>query len=457
MANNNGTADTLPYGVTAQGFVVKPFKAILDDAFTRARLLFGPDVDLRSSSTVRKLLELKSLEDALSWMQLDDVFHSGFAATASGSALDRLGTDLGRDRDYLAASGAAQFKLSASAPKDCVFTMPPGTLVETLPPAPGSDPIRFSLMSKLSLVKHDPPDGSEQAVAQVAAVTAGPGGNIATGMLVRLNATFASRYLSFDSSFIEVSNPAPFSDGDRFEDDSAYRRKLYALPRSLWTADAIRATVLGLDGVRDALVYDPYGGLDKAAPPFGRFCFNDENFQAARDLCNPYFLTITVAANPGVLWDTSGEIVGLKDEVLAAIQPIRPISIFPTVQPADIVEIALRARLTLAPTTDSGSVLGDARAAISGYIRSLRLGDPVLYAQLLRILAELSNVLNVQELHLRRCPPRFGEVTCGPPARFGNETDLAQIEAACGGDITLAPTEVAVFALDTPLMEIAFA
>jgi hypothetical protein len=456
MANGNGTSDTVPYGVTSQGFIVKPLQAILQDAYARARLLFGPDIDLRSSSTMRKLIELKSLEDALSWMQLEDVFHSGFAATASGTALDRLGTDLGRDRDYLAATGGAQFKVADAAPKDCIFTMPPGTLVETAPPAPGADPIRFRLLSKLSLVKHDRLDGSEQATAQVSAILPGPEGNIAVGTLARLNATFASRYLSFDPSFLQVSNPAPFNGGEQFEDDSAYRRKLYALPRSLWTVDAVRETVLALDGVRDALVYDPYGGLDKATPPFGRFCFNDDNFQAARDLCNPYFFTITVAANPGVLWESGGEIVGLKGQVLAAIQPIRPISIFPTIQPADAVEIALRAQLTLSPGTDSGSVLGAARAAISGYISSLRLGDPVLYAQVLRILAELNNVLNVQELHVRRCPPRFGEIVCGPPAKFGNETDLTQIEAPCGGDITLAPTEVAVFALDSLLMEIAF-
>src|SRR5271156_4209773 len=83
------------YGVTTQGFIVKPFQAILSDAFTRARQLFGSDIDLRSSSTIRKVIELGCLDAALLWMALDDVYHSGFTSTASGSALDLLGSDLG--------------------------------------------------------------------------------------------------------------------------------------------------------------------------------------------------------------------------------------------------------------------------------------------------------------------------------------------------------------------------
>jgi uncharacterized phage protein gp47/JayE len=451
------SGDTTIYGVTGQGFIVKPFTAILDDAFARAQLLFGPDVDLRSSSVIRKLLELQSLEDALSWMQLDDVYHSSFVATASGTALDLLGSDLGRDRDNLYAAGAAKFALASSVPANVTFVLPPGTLVETLPPAPGSDPVRFSLASKLSLVKHDPTDGSEQAMATVMAVLPGPAGNIAAQTLARINPTYAARYLNLDPSLVTVSNAAPFSGGDQFEDDTAYRRKLYALPRSLWTVDAVRQIVLELDGVRDALVYDPYGGLDKATPPFGEFCFSDAVFQSPRALCNPYFFTITVAPKPGVLWESSGDVTGLQDQVLAAIAPIRPASIFPTLAFANTVQIALRAQLTLAAGADSGSVAAAAAAGMAAYIGSLSLGDSVLYAQIMRILTETSGVRNVQELRLRRCPPRFGEVVCGPPTVFGDDADIAALEAPCGGDIVLAPTEVAVFAADSPLMDIGFA
>src|SRR6266849_9828863 len=114
MANGTTTSDRVAYGVTDQGFIAKPFQAILQDAYARAQLLFGPDVDLRSSSTMRKLLELKSLEDALLWMKLDDIYNSAFTATASGQALDRLGSALGRNRSNLQASGLASFKLTSA-------------------------------------------------------------------------------------------------------------------------------------------------------------------------------------------------------------------------------------------------------------------------------------------------------------------------------------------------------
>jgi len=459
MAANGSTtpADSVQFGVTDAGFIVKPLQAILSDAFSRAQQLFGPDIDLCSSSSIRKLLELTSLEGALSWMQLDDVYHSSFLASAAGSALDLLGSDLGRDRSFLQAQGGAQLKLTDAAPKNAVFTLPPGTIIETLPPAPGGDPIRFRLLSKAMLVKHDPPDGSEQILVAVAAIVAGPAGNIAAKTLNRLNATFAARYLNIDPSFVAVSNPQPMSGGEQYEDDTSYRRKLFALPRSLWTTDAVRETILALDGVRDALVYDPYGGLDKATPPFGGFCFSDDSFQAPRELCNPYFFSITVAPNPGVLWESSGDIIGLKDEVLAAIEPIRPISIFPTLAIADTVQVAFRAQLTLAAGVDAGSILAAVAANVRAYVDSLQLGNAVLYAQVMRILTQLPGVLNVQELRLRRCPPRFGEIVCGTPAIFGNDIDIGAIEAPCGGDLELAPREVAVFAADSPLMEISLA
>jgi uncharacterized phage protein gp47/JayE len=447
--DTTGSSDTLAYGVTEQGFIVKPFQILLNEAFARANLVFGPDIDLRSSSTIRKLLELTSLEDALLWMKLDDVYNSGFGATASGLALDQLGSDLGLARPAQFADGAATFKLTNAAPKNCIYALPPGTLVETADP-----PVRFRLTTKLTLVKHEPPDGSEQATATVQAVERGTGGNIAAQTLTRLNATFAARYLSFDPSFVSVSNTQPFSGGELFEDDSTYRQQLYSLPRTLWTVDAVRAVVLALDGVRDALVYDPYGGLDQNPPTLGTFCFNNALFQPARDLCNPYYFTITVAPEPGVLWEGDTNIEGLRQQISDALEPIRPISIFPTLQLADIVEIALRVRLVLAAGTDPNGILTTAKTALAAYINSLRLGDAVLYAQVLRIFVEIPGVKDVQNLHLRRCPPRFGEVACSPLTRFGNEINIADLEADCGENLPLNPHEVAVFAADSPLLAV---
>jgi hypothetical protein len=452
--NGNGSGgDSLGYGVTDRGFITKPFQAILDEAFARAKQVFGPDVDLRSTSTIRKLLELTGLADAVLWMALDDLYQSQFVSSSAGIALDQLGRDLGLSRSYLPAAGLAKFTLNASAPKNAIFRLPAGTVIETDPPVAGAEPFRFQLLTALTLVKRDPPDGSETANASVAALTPGPAGNLAVKQLRRINATYAARYLNFDPTQIDVSNDNPFSGGEVSEDDSTYRRKLYSWPRSVWTVDAVRATVLALDGVRDAQVYDPYGGLDRSAPLFGQMCYSDAFFQAPRDLSNPYYFTITVAPKPGVLWDGDAQIQGLREQILDVLQPIRPVSIFPTLERADSVEIALRAHLILQPGADPDVVLAAAREAISAYIGTLRLGDAVLYAQILRILAETPGIRDVQDLRLRRSPPVLGLIVFGTPAQFGNATDLSQIEASCGANINLAPREVAVFSGDSPLMD----
>jgi hypothetical protein len=199
------------------------------------------------------------------------------------------------------------------------------------------------------------------------------------------------------------------------------------------------------------LVSDPYGVLDtSAASVFGGTCFGEAIFKVPRDVGNPYFFSIVVASVPGALWETEGvapdQIVGLRDQILAALEPIRPISTFPMLVQADSVEVAFRAQLTLQSGADSGGVRTAAMAAVTSYITSLRLGDAVLYSQVLRVLTELPGVADVQNLRLRRCPSRFGEVVFGPPVIYADPNATTPFEAPCGGNLTLAPNEVAVFA-----------
>jgi len=448
--------DAQPYGVTPQGFIVKPLQAILTDAFARAQQVFGPDVDLRSSSSIRKLIELVSLDAALLWMALDDVNNSGATSTSSGSALDLLGQDLGLGRARLPASGVATFALANTAPPGSVLTLPPGALVETA----STSPVYFRLAAALTLSNDPDQPYPPQTDAPVTAVTPGLSGNIGARQLARLQPTFAARYLSFDPGFVVVSNTAAFAGGDSYEGDDFYRRKLLAQPRSAWTSAAIRSVVYAVDGVRDALVKDPYGGLDTSASFFGGSCFGDVLFQTPRDVCSPYFFTIVVAAEQGVVWDTVGsgadQILGLRDQILAALEPIRPISTFPELVQADTVEVSLRALLTLAPGADAGGALAAASAALKAYISELNLGDAVLFSQTLRILSALPGVIDVQNLRLRRCPSRFGEVVFGVPVVFAAPDNLAQIEMACGGNLTLAANEVAVFAGDSNLTDLEF-
>jgi hypothetical protein len=63
---------------------------------------------------------------------------------------------------------------------------------------------------------------------------------------------------------------------------------------------------------------------------------------------------------------------------------------------------------------------------------------------------EVAGVVDVQQLHLRRCPPLLATVTFGKSERFVNQV----IEAAVGENIPLLADEIAVFHIDSRLIEI---
>src|SRR4051794_8326924 len=133
------------YGVTLAGFVVKPFADILNAKIDLARSLFGPDVDLRSTSALRKILDIASAEDQEHWKALEGAYYANFISTASGDTLDLLGDDLGLQRQNQRATGQVAFTLAGEAPGRN-YVLPIGTLVETAAPA-----IRFRTTESATL------------------------------------------------------------------------------------------------------------------------------------------------------------------------------------------------------------------------------------------------------------------------------------------------------------------
>src|SRR5262249_34496002 len=123
----NGAKNMSEFGVTKTGFLIKPLQQILDDKAARARDMFGDDVDLRSTSTLRKLLDIASAEDQELWKRMEQLYYSNFISTASGDALDLLGDDLGIKRRFLLATGQVKLTLSGEA-SGRIYNFPIGTL-----------------------------------------------------------------------------------------------------------------------------------------------------------------------------------------------------------------------------------------------------------------------------------------------------------------------------------------
>lgn len=440
MANGQTSQE---YGVTPAGFVTKPLGTILEESFAQARQMFGADVDLRSSSPLRKILELCAAEDALLWMRLEDYYYANFIPTANGRQLDRLGYDLGLERRYLYSQGTVKFKLGGEPKDGCIYVIPLGTVVQT------ANRIQFRTTERLALTK-EVPEGEVPAMA----VQRGPGGNVNPNEINEVNAEYMRRFFPFPPSAghvqVTVQNPLAFAGGDLMEDDLTFRRRLMDLPRTIWTAEALRQAALDVDGVRDCIVWDPYGGLDRTKHWYGTFKFKERMLTQERDLCSPYFFDLVVAPHLGVVWEGNGDLPGVREEIEAALRDKRPISIFPNILRACEVEIGVKAQVIVRHGFDQNAVLAEVKRRVGEYLFHLEMGDDVLASEVLCAMMDVPGVIDVRGLRLLRCPPRYGRVIFCKQLEFQDEA----IEASCGDNIVLDTREIAVFKPDSDLIQL---
>jgi uncharacterized phage protein gp47/JayE len=427
------------YGVTPSGFVVKPFTEILNDKLTLAQSLFGPDVDLRSTSALRKMLDVASIEDQEHWKALEGAYYANFISTAMGDALNLLGDDLGLQRDNQQAAGQATFTLAGEAPGR-IYILPVGTLVETAAPA-----IRFRTGETATLSSFQ-----KTATVGATAVVSGSTGNIAASAITQINPFYAAHYLSLGSATIAATNAAAFTGGELLIDDETYRARLLRLPRNLFTVEAVSAAVLNVDGVRDCKLSDPLGGVDVSLSIFNSFVFDRRRFGQARFLGTPYFFDVLVAPQPGYAWDTIGSVTGLHDTVVAAVDAVRPIGVFPNIRLANAVVVGVRASVITSPGMDSVAVDAALKNTFEQRVAGLGLGGAVLASEVIRDFMNIAGVIDVQNLHLRRYPPIFGSIIFGDREQFQN----VAIETDLGANLSLTANEIATFRYDSQLIDL---
>lgn len=429
------------YGITKSGFNLKPFQVILSEKAERAREMFGDDIDLRSTSALRKILDISSFEDNELWKHMEQLYYGNFISTASGDALDLLGEDVGLKRRFLKARGAVRFRLSGDEPGR-VYHLPIGTIVET---DPAIQPVKyFRTLASVSVSRE-----SKEALVEVEAMERGGRSNVAANTIETIDPVYAERFLSLGGAHISVANEQPLTGGDRLEDDALYRVRLLGFPRTLWTLERVERAVKEVDGVVDCLVSDPLGGVDVSRRFSNIFQTGDRSVSAERQLASPYYFDVVVATYPGMPWETVGSIRGVYERIVEAIREVRPVSIFPNVIQANNVEIGVRATLKIMPGHSKDIILAHFVDEVRQRINGLRLGGDVLHSDVLCIAKMTPGVLDVQGLHLRRYPSRFGGINFG-----GGLFRDAPEEAAIGENLALAPDEIAVFGVDSELIDI---
>ncbi|MGA5823992.1 baseplate J/gp47 family protein [Kitasatospora sp. NPDC094028] len=428
-----------PYGVTADGFVVKGIDRITADQQARARAMFGSDVDLGSGSALRKVLDAAAVHVHELWLGLEDQYYANFATTAQGDALDLLGTDLGLVRRFLPATGEVALTLGGADP-DRRFVLPEGTVLQT------ADLPRVSLRTTAGAALTA---GAPALTVGVQAVERGTGGNLAAGRALQLEPHWAALHLDLGPATVTVATPTAITGGDRVEPDDVFRARLLGVPRTLWTQDAVLAQLLDLPGVRDAAVFDPLGGIDASRAVFHTYRFGQRAFSAGPRTGSPYFFDVVVAVEPGWAWHPDGTgLPPVYDAVLETVRQWRPVSVFPNIRPANQVDVGIRATLVIEPGHDPDAVRGDILAAVHAGVDRLRLGRGVLHSDLVLTARSVVGVVDVQNLRLRRSAPGFGEIGFAGGV-FGDAEELS-----VGENLTLAADQIARFDLDSPLIDL---
>jgi hypothetical protein len=423
------------FGVTAAGFLPKPFTRLLAERIALARQLIDADLDLSSGSVLRKLLEISALEDARTWAALSALYDDCFVSTARGRALGDLGAELGLGRPYLNATGTVTLTVAGALPAGISqLVLPRGSRMTTA----GGHRVALAATATLSaavrslpvpVVSFDPgPIGNlDPSVADSG------GGNpqkidrweVADGKLAGLLAADAAaglpgRASAVGQGLVRIVHTSPLSGGEQQWDDERYRALLLAAPRSVWSADAMATTVSLLPGVRQVTVRDGWGGIDLSQSVFGDFTFLDRLFAADRDLASPYFVSVLIAPTEAAVWEGPN---GLRAAVEAAIRDVRPIGVFPGVVEADQVFLGVQADIitsgialpagSAASTNSSPAALalkGRLLDRLHRVVDTLRMAEPVRCAAVTAALMGEPGVTDVVNLRLVRFPRMLDQV-----------------------------------------------
>ncbi len=426
------------YGIRPEGFAIKPLDVILEESAARARAIFGEDVDLTETSPLRKIIEVVAAEDGEIWKAQEDLYYAQFAATSSGDALDLIGMELGIARRRKPALGRVRLTIDGAV-EGRRYGLPAGVPLVTGPAGPA--------------VPHAPPGRAHQG-------RAGGGGRCGRLRGARRRQHPGLGHRRRRRGLCGILAPVRrrrLARGDqpravqggrqgrgRDLPHPAHRRAALA-----WTLESVRRAAADVAGVTDVLLSDPLGGVDVTQSVFNEFAFTERPFSSERRFGELYFFDVVVAHEPHWPWRTLGQVPGIQDRVREAIDRVRPVGIFPNIVQADHIEVAVKARVVIEPGYNPDVVLASTRQRLLGDISALKLGGDLLYSQVMRAVVEQPGVVDVQNLRLRRCPPGFGRISFG---RVQHQAEL--IEAGPGENLTLGPTEIAVFALDGELNDL---
>ena len=452
-----------PYGLTAQGFVPKPYARLVAEGLARAQLYFGDDIDVRPGSVLRRIVEMSALEHARTHAALAATYDSLFVSSATGDALSRLGEELGLPRPSLQAAGTVSITLAAPLPAGG-FSIPAGARMLTA----GGHHAALAESARFA-------DSRKTVTVAVQAFYPGAGHNLDPAVaaaklelwnpvdpaLDGLRELAAANGMTAEEA-APIAHAQRLTGGEMLWPDGRYRELLLQAPRSVWSVEALRTAVSLVPGVAAVQVIDEFGGLDLERSIFGNFNFIQGLFSGARDFGSPYAFRVMVKPTPAAIW---GGADGLKAAIAETLEDLRPMGVFPDIRIAEEIGVAINAKLVVKgeplPAGDRASVNASPAAIalkdrlierVRNYIGALSFGEPVRAAHVSWAMLNEPGIEDVLDLRLSRMTPATTALDF-----TGQVTDAAALEAAMlpeGDNLTLTRDQVAVFIDDPAGLEI---
>lgn len=299
---------TTNFGLTDQGYLAPSYEELLDSVQDDFLRVFPSDLVLTSNSNAGILSRLIAWREYEQIQAQQQVYYSAFVSTATGSALDRLGANVGFPRKVDRPASA-----TLTIVTDGEYLIEAGTQFET------EDGYIFDLTDDVvSTQKGD----TWQAVGNAEAEDKGEITNVEPNTITIV--------YNPDESIISVTNPEKASGGQDYEEDPQYRARLIAenANRPNPTLNGVRSALLNVQGVREVnIVENQFATADKYGnPPYSVhiYCLGGKKQDIADCLIEHLAVGITLT---GTTYCDAIDATGNTKRVYFDFATDRPISV----------------------------------------------------------------------------------------------------------------------------------
>lgn len=218
------------FGLNEKGFKRARYRDVVDSMNSRAKELWGDDINLSSISPLGVIIKITAFFIGNLWELAENIYNSAFKDTAKGVDLDKVAEYIGiRRRNATFARGEVTFLAKSG------IIIRDGTIVSRV------DGFQYKTIKEVEVI-----DGS--ASVEVVALERGPGGN-APGMSI----------VDCELSEVdEVFNSDEVEGGLDVESDYEFRKRydISVARVGSSTIASIRATLLNIEDVKDAVIQE---------------------------------------------------------------------------------------------------------------------------------------------------------------------------------------------------------